>query len=310
MSSPIVSSVDDVGAGGGGATGELELRRRLLNADGPIEEDEAARQKMRNAKVGTMTISRVHGLSTRTYAGFNPRNVQATATRDEKTSLKISPMSYFARKGDLPMMRWLYVNGADTRDKGMDFWFPMYAASFGGKNNACMWLHKHGAAEDVERQTLLNGLSPLKVSFDMFRFRELSRWLILEGALSKADEPGILDIENMLNDINRWDCVLEREMLLQWAKEKLETRISFLQFLNGTFSPPEYSVSNLHRELAKRTRCESAADILLSSMPPEQKRLLWEKLFHEKGESPLKVFAGKNGILKSIGDFAVFMAKK
>ena len=186
----------------------------------------------------------------------------------------------------------------------MDFWFPMYAASFGGKNNACMWLHKHGAAEDVGRQTLLNDLSPLKVSFDMFRFRELSRWLILEGALSKADEPGILDIENMLNDINRWDCVLEREMLLQWAKEKLETRISFLQFLNGTFSPPEYSVSNLHRELAKRTRCESAADILLSSMPPEQKRLLWEKLFHEKGESPLKVFAGKNGILKSIGDFA------
>ena len=311
MSSPIVPSADDVGAGGGGTTGELELRRRLLNADGPIEEDEAARQKMKNAKVfREFNISR-HDKTP--PSGFDPDNASDSKSLGfTYLNCPISPMSYFAREGDLPMMRWLYTKGADTaadtREVDLDahYWFPMYAASYSGQLDACKWLHAHGAAKDVQRTFINNTSSTLRQAFRTPGRRELSRWMILQGALSKDEEPSVLDINKMFQCISDNGDPEETEnvLLLDWAREMHQTRISFLQFLNGTISPPEYSVSNLHRELAKRTRCESAADTVMSSMSPEQQRLLWEKLFPEIVQSPLKIFAGKHEIIRTVGDFA------
>ena len=47
-------------------------RRRLLDAGGPIEDDETARQKMRNAKVYERRVNSAEG----EYVGFDPDNVE------------------------------------------------------------------------------------------------------------------------------------------------------------------------------------------------------------------------------------------
>ena len=62
MSSPTLPSVGRAGATTGGkksAAGEPEpKRRRLLDAGGPIEDDETARQKMRDAKIYDIEVVR------------------------------------------------------------------------------------------------------------------------------------------------------------------------------------------------------------------------------------------------------------
>ena len=164
---------------------EPELkRRRLLDAGGPIEDEETARQKMKDARVYMSGDERVSGDES---VGFDPDNV-----RDKKHKYSghyyqrrednlITPMGYFAREGDVKMMRWLYVHGADTRDEDVDFWFPMYAAAQNGKVEACRWLAEHGASEDVRRRCKSespgsNGIRPLRAAS---LIRAMGRWRIL-----------------------------------------------------------------------------------------------------------------------------------
>lgn len=172
---------------GSGVDPELK-RRRLLDAGGPVEDEETARQKMKDAMVY---------MSGDEIVGFDPDTV-----RDKKQKYAdhyqqgegnlITPMGYFAREGDVKMMRWLYVHGADTRDEDVDFWFPMYAAAQNEKIDTCRWLAKHGASEDVRRRCKSefpgsNGRSPLRAaSFN----RAMGRWLILNGPLCKDDDTG------------------------------------------------------------------------------------------------------------------------
>ena len=116
-------------------------RRRLLDAGGPIEDDETARQKMRDAQVYERGVDRTY----RDWVGFDPDNVADVKgthpfDADRPGNNAIKPMGYFAKRGDLPMMRWLYVNGADTRDVDVATYFPMYCAALMGRMEACKWL--------------------------------------------------------------------------------------------------------------------------------------------------------------------------
>ena len=109
---------------------------------------------MRDAKVYARGVRGTYG----EYVGFDPdnvRDVKASAPYDvlSHTYHAIKPMGYFAKVGDLPMMRWLYVNGADTRDEDIDWNFPMYRATIRGDLGVCKWLFQHGAAKDVKRRT-------------------------------------------------------------------------------------------------------------------------------------------------------------
>ena len=159
-------------------------------------------------------------------------------------------MGYFARLGDLPMMRWLYVNGADTRDVDVAVWFPMYNAAACGNLEVCKWLFDHGAAKDIKRRThpynsFPSGLSPLAAAFGKKPPRNLSRWLILNGALCKDDDSGELDVERMKNDLdsehrpNHYHQ--ERKALLEWANDLYRARTSFLLFLSGALSAPQHA---------------------------------------------------------------------
>ena len=222
-------------ASGGGDQPELK-RRRLLDAGGPVEDDETARQKMRDAKVGE---------DGEIITGFDPDNVEEMKIAIG-TNGPMSPMTHFAREGDLPMMRWLYVNGADTRNEGTAFWFPMYGAVVKGHLDACSWLYEHGATDQIKRRIRVsrpglktsNDFSPLKTSFWRSGQRELSRWLVLRGALCKDDDSGDLDIILMEKDLTHIfpRCHEERLMLLQWARGEHQSRTSFRTFMLGTVS--------------------------------------------------------------------------
>ena len=137
--------------------GPQPKRRRLLDAGGSIEDDETARRKMRDAFVYKLGVNGTNG----NYDGFDPDNIgdikrlylhAGTAS----TMHNLSAMGYFARLGDLPMMRWLYANGADTRDEDVGYWFPMWLAVVNGNVEVCKWLFAHGAAGDIKRRSRVN----------------------------------------------------------------------------------------------------------------------------------------------------------
>ena len=249
-------------------------RRRLLDAGGPIEDDETARQKMRDAWVYARGVDGTQ----RDRPGFDPDNVSDVKSIDafsNATVYLITPMGYFAREGDLPMMRWLYINGADTRDVDVAFNFPMFGAAVNGHIEVCKWLFAHGAAKDVKRRTSPVGTIPLYYTFGRASHQDLSRWLILNGALCKDDDSGKLDVEIMkedlrLNTISSWR-VKERELLLDWATDLHRPRTSFLLFLSGALSAPKHAYST------------------------------------RRSASPVRILSGKSGILELIGDYVGFV---
>ena len=274
-SARVGASVD--GGGGGGGKEPEPKRRRLLDAGGPIEDDETARQKMRDAKVYARGVDRRRG----EYDGFDPDNVadvKSIYAKDVDRSDKyaITAMGYFAIDGDLPMMRWLYVNGADTRDVDLPLYFPMWLAILNLRLEVCKWLFAHGAAKDIKRGNQWNE-SPLSATFGraMPSYQNVSRWLILNGALCKDDDSGELEVEIMKQDLvsKRYPRlrVEERKALLEWATDLHRPRTSFLLFLSGALSCPKH---------AYRTR---------------------------RSSSPVRILSGKSGIMELIGDYVGFV---
>ena len=220
--------------------------------------------------------------------GFDPDDVAGLKSQGGTSyeGYEMSPTGYFCRDGDLPMVRWLYVNGADPRDENVGFYFAMYLAAVNGHVEVCKWLCDHGAARDIKRKTVsrIGTDRPLHATFRRPERRSVSRWLILRGALCKDDGSGELDIDVMKKDLagdagnsvfdvffrDRSDIlrrIEERELLLEWASDLHQARGSFLLFLSGTLSPQSH---------ADGTRQSS---------------------------SPLSLLIGKAGALQSIGDY-------
>ena len=303
-SARVAASLDGTSGGGNGGGKEPDpKKRRLLNAGGPVEDDETARQKMRDAGVYERGVASAPG----EHVGFDPDNVRDVKSSRAHGNNDVTPMTYFADiEGDLPMMRWLYVNGADTRGEQLTSWFPLYRAARCGHLDICEWLFQHGAAGDIKRRAR-SGLTPLSITFHRSDMRDLSRWLILRGALCKEDGAGDLDVDLVKEDLNQFDLSdEERPELLNWAREHHQCRASFGVFLMGTLSIPEYSAAKLRNELLARIRSEQVVDRLLRDFPQDEYHLLWDGLFAHRVCS-LAAFCGKSGILELIGDFVGIM---
>jgi len=221
-------------------------KQRLLDAGGPIEDDATARQKMRDAKV--------YDAESEERTGFDPDNVMDVKKMMPECTILYTPMTYFAEKGDIPVMRWLYINGADvTADSGDYTDSPIGCAVDYGSEEAVKWLFLRGGAGDLVGQ-------PFNHLFRLFgreKHRNLVVWLILNGAFCRDDnDSGLLDVEKMkaslgrsstveafANVTNRVAMANARRLLLEWAVERNNTRTSFLTFLNGTHSRPEGKIS-------------------------------------------------------------------
>ena len=294
--------MDKLCDGGGGVEPDLK-RRRLLDAGGPVEDDETARQKMRDARVGEPGGE---------ITGFDPDDVvgiKRVSGREDGDIYRIKPMGYFAQRGDLPMMRWLYVNGADTRDDELEYFFPMYSAALKAKLEACKWLYEHGSAQDIKRRVPLStnptDLSPLSLTSGRSRMKLhclVSRWLILKGALCKDDGSGDLDLGLIEKDIR---SAYKRRKFLEWSNRLNQAREAFLVFLAGTLSPPDYSHSSLRNLLVQKLQSEEATDRILGSLPSSQHHQLWGDLLAagEQRACPVSSLSGKSGVLETIYDF-------
>ena len=242
--------------------------------------------------------------------GFDPDNVsdikllhRANPHSPEAPDMnEITPMGYFAGRGDLPMMRWLYDNGADARDEEIAHWWPMIRAAA----DAVKWLIKYGAAEDVKRRP-----RPLWVTFGELTdsFQNLSKLLILNGALSKDDDSGDLDVDKMKIDLGPRDrCpssawmkgVIFLNDLLDWANDLHQTRNSFLLFLSGARSAQQ------HVYTTRRAIC--SVDVL-GGKPG----ILLELIFDYTGVvcgRDVRLLSGKSRMLKLIGDYAGFVRSR
>lgn len=188
----------------------------------------------------------------------------------------VTPMAYFCAKGDLPMVRWLYVNGADPQNTDTDApsTSPMYCAANRNRFEVCKWLYNHGAVQDVRREAFLaegeEYIVPIRPLYAVFdgeeESRDLSRWLILKGALCKDDDDsGELDVdliaENLFGDGEQ--LCKERALLLDWANEMQQNRIAFSTFLMGSLPPTEYSFSDLRKILSERLKSDDGTKRIL-----------------------------------------------
>ena len=235
--------------GGAVAVGAEEpetKRRRLLDAGGPVEDEETAWQKMRDANVGEPNGE---------ITGFDLDDLEEfKALYGESNWLyRISPMGYFAKRGDLPMMRWLYVNGADTRGPDLNiipFHFPMNAAAVGFQYEAVEWLYTRGPPKDATRCPRGSyNVSPLTYLF-LSRTNNISgtrcaKWMVLNGAFCQSEnDSGVLDVKTMKLSLGRASNIEltgkrfadARKDLLDWAVELHQARFSFLTFLRGTLA--------------------------------------------------------------------------
>ena len=278
-------------SGGRGGVEPALKRRRLLNAGGPVEDDETARQKMRDAKVYERGVDNAEG----EYVGFDPNNVGDVKSDyhryDEDSPYRdsngIKPMDYFARKGDLKMMRWLYVNGADTRYDDAAVGFPMYEAACNYRLDICKWLFAHGAANDIKARTRNRGYnvfrdSPLGDPIDSNTPLNVAKWLILNGALCVDDDSGDLDIEIMRLDLGgagEWLPPEQVKALLEWAIDLHRARTSFLLFLSGALPPLQH------------VGLRQLWDTIQRACSP------WLSV------QPLRLLVGKPGVLELIGDY-------
>ena len=212
---------------------------------------------MRDAKVG----------EDGEITGFDPQNVTGVKSL-RGYSFSLTPMGYFALKGDLKMMRWLYVNGADTRDLDSEiYWFPMYCAARSDYREVVPvmeWLFFHGAAKDVVRPAQF-GISPLQILVRDEFFDHLTRLFILNGALCKDDQSGEIDCQKTKQHltysangpfVSGGGMFAEgRQRLLQWSNGLQQERSSFLIFLMGTLAHSN-SASSVGLLSAKPGICE------------------------------------------------------
>ena len=142
------------------------------NADGPVEDDKTAREKLREA-------------------GFDPDDAHTARSEPEVEKPEycggwndITPMTHFAFHGDLPMCRYLHhVRGSVTSSTdGITFWVPMYAALSRGHSDLAKWLYLHGAKNDVWRRSgPHNGFISQTVG------TKTQHWFIERGVMQTSD---------------------------------------------------------------------------------------------------------------------------
>ena len=104
------------------------------------------------------------------------------------------PMAWFARTGDVPMLKYLHAHGAradvmrnlTTSSNAITL---MVLASGGGHHGAMKWLYHHGAAQTVRRGDTY-GQRPLLFAC-WYSHLVAAQWLISRGALAENPPPPV-----------------------------------------------------------------------------------------------------------------------
>ena len=291
-------------------------RQKTFNADGPVEDDKTAREKLREA-------------------GFDPDDVH-TARSDlgAKSDINwtgwhnITPMAHFARAGDLPMCRYLYhARGATTtapkEEHETEPHFialqPMHSAIGWNQIAVVKWLFNHGAKEDVTRYNKRIGINPFVRCLSLcsrekgsenltLRYPDLAKWFILNGLFDNSD--GNIDLNaiksalcRMKNLEKRWygsDGILK--FFLDWSESFIKANESFSVFLLGTTRPRKYTVDALRAICSEKLGNAKAATLLVDgAISSGTHQTVWKELTRKPANNAC--LEGFPGVLERIADY-------
>ena len=168
---------------------------------------------------------------------------------------EITPMIYFADKGDAKMCRYLVSRGASTTKSWADlenYLCPLHAAAQEGHFEICSILYANGAQKDVRRygeEGSEEGWTPFHT--EAIRGQdEVVRWLTLHGALCADGSSETVEGDRIYPEtlrrsgLGKWARKSKGELsklserLVEWAKEVTQTHSSLMMFLLGTLPPP------------------------------------------------------------------------
>ena len=304
----------------------LAKRQKTHEADGPVEDDETAREKLQEA------------------AGFDPDDVHTATSDSERPRMEpfcwrnITPMTHFAYYGDLPMCRYLYhVRGASTlapsdeqkTTEGAGFWFPMHAAVYQIRLDTAKWLFNNGAKADARRLSRMG--SPFggcftkdyicafsrreKIKGDLLMKTDLAKWFILNGAMERGGRTdrsiAVTCFTGLTNPTYAWpgrDGV--KAFLLDWCDDVLRQDAAFQTFLLGTLPIPEYSVDALKYFCSKKVGSDKCASYLIDGAISIGKgQAVWDDLVRKPALN--SCLASLPGVTERIASFVgAAMTKK
>ena len=194
---------------------------------------------------------------------------------DDTFAGMVTPMIYFARKGDAKMCRYLISRGASTTKCPVDGLFPMSAAAGAGNVDICMLLYVNGAKNDVNTDDE-DGATPMHAaageghlevckflhangaSNDIWKGKtdaqrtplhdalhhghdELVRWLVLQGALCADANSERVEEDRICPEIIWQEAKTKMnrtcERLVEWAEEVTQCHSSVVMFLLGALPP-------------------------------------------------------------------------
>ena len=292
-------------------------------ADGPIEDDKTAREKLREA-------------------GFDPDDVH-TARSDMQISstapsgwYNITPMTHFAFHGDLPMCRYLYhVRGAVTTTAAQEHraepdrpvnYYPIYVAAYEYNFDIVKWLYQHGAKSELLE--VYGGASAISTCFYASENSslqvgsvDLAKWLVLEGLLEGGSDakPDARRLHRFLHELQSenqlWKLEDTPRLFIDWMDDLLWPNELFHNFLLGTVRDPQYSVSELKKVLGRGIRSSKAVSMLVDEAVSNGKgRVIWDQLMDDHAgrttSSNNACLASFPGVLEKIGDYVGIIKNK
>ena len=161
----------------------------------------------------------------------------------------VTPMAWFAEKGDAKMCRYLISRGVSTTKSGAekdDYYSPLFAAADEGHLDVCKILYANGAQNDI-RRCGGRGRTPFHAAANKDH-DEVLRWLTLHGALcadassEEIDEDCIYPKKHVFVFRERMASSYKR--LVEWAKMVVQTHSAVVMFLGGTLSPAPNAVQS------------------------------------------------------------------
>ena len=159
---------------------------------------------------------------------------------------QMTAMTYFAKKGDAKMCRYLISRGASTTkmddEEGS---FPMHEAAEEGHLDICKVLYENGASYHIWKEHSLYGWTPFHATV-CNGHDEVVRWFVLQGVLcadansEEIDEGRLLPPYQSLS--SSYSYMYTR--LVDWAKMVVQTHSAVVMFLGGTLPPAPDTVQS------------------------------------------------------------------
>ena len=228
--------------GGGGDEEEAEI----IAFGGPMYDEATARKILKEV----VLVSAEYAEDGEAVIGFDPDDAaldnfyyiyDGNFAGDE-----ITPMIYFAGKGDAKMCCYLVSRGASTTKSWEDdHYCPMYAAAQESHLEVCDVLYANGAQNDVRRSFDDEGAwTPFQLAALTGR-DEVVQWLVLHGTLCANDSSeGIQrDVIYPRNKVflstreDKTNVSGSCERLIEWAKEVTQSHSALVIFLCGALPP-------------------------------------------------------------------------